>query len=168
MTESKLHGIGLIKKVHETKIFRNLGENQALQVQDNTKKPQPLCKSWTVLWKLFREKAQTRWISRQVLSVTCKKINMPTIFVSTHNIFKNTYSARNQGSITEAKMKPKEKVVNAKYLFMLFVGNDQVLMSTFWKKNRGVYIKYCLLQYTCWLFPGTAAVWLRLKTIMFN
>lgn len=68
--------------------------------------------------------------SALVLSVTCKKINMLTIFVSTNNIFKKTYSARNQGSITEAKMKPKEKVVNVKYLFTLHVGNSQVLMST--------------------------------------
>lgn len=68
LTELKLSGIGLMKKVHETKIFRNLGENQSLQVQDNAKKTQQLCRSWTVLWKLFREKAQIRWISIGTLS----------------------------------------------------------------------------------------------------
>lgn len=40
LTELKLHGIGLMKKVHKTKIFRNLEEKQALQLQDNAKKPQ--------------------------------------------------------------------------------------------------------------------------------
>lgn len=55
---------------------------------------------------------------------------MLTVFVSTHNTFKKMYPARNQGSITEAKVKPKGKVVNAKYLFTLHMGNSQVLMST--------------------------------------
>lgn len=40
LTELKINGIGLMEKVHETKIFRNLGEKQALQVQDNANKPQ--------------------------------------------------------------------------------------------------------------------------------
>ena len=45
LTASKLHGLCLIKKVHETKTFRNLGEKQALQVQNKAKKAQPFCKS---------------------------------------------------------------------------------------------------------------------------
>lgn len=68
LTELKLYGISLMKKVHKTKIFRNLEEKQALQVQDNAKKTQQLCGSCTVLWKLFREKAQIRWISISTLS----------------------------------------------------------------------------------------------------
>lgn len=66
LTELKLPGIDLVKKVHKTKVFRNLGEKQTLQIQDNAKKPQQLCR--TVLWKLFREKAQNRWISIGTLS----------------------------------------------------------------------------------------------------
>lgn len=45
LTTSKLHDLGLIKMVHEIKAFRNLGEMQALQVQNKAKKTQPLCKS---------------------------------------------------------------------------------------------------------------------------
>lgn len=39
LTASKLHGLGLIKKVQETKTFRNLGEKQALQVQNKAENP---------------------------------------------------------------------------------------------------------------------------------
>lgn len=114
LTELKLHGIGLMKKVHKTKIFRNLEEKQALQLQDNAKKPQqsrimpknPNNSAGPALsYGSCSEKRLRSDGSASVLSVTCKKTNTLTIFVSIHNIFKNTYSARNQGSLQKQKQR---------------------------------------------------------------
>lgn len=60
-----------------------------------------------------------------------QKGKKPTTSVYTHNIFKKTFSARNQGSIIGARVKNKEEVVNTKYLFTLHVGNSKVLINTF-------------------------------------
>lgn len=149
LTASKIHGLRLIKKVHETKTFRKLGEKQALQVQNKDKKTQPLCKSWTALWQLFREKAQMSMDQQTGTPSNLQKDKKPAASVHTRNILKKTFSVRNQGSIIGARMKNKEKVVDTKYLFTLHVGNSKVLMSTFWK-NRRTYIKYPLLQCTLW------------------
>lgn len=68
--------------------------------------------------------------------INLQKNKKPATSIYTHNTFKKTFSARNQGSIIRARMKNKEKLVNTKYLFTLHVGNSNILISTFWETKK--------------------------------
>jgi len=87
LTGLKLHGLGIIEKVHETKTFRHLGEKQALLVQNKARKSQPLCKSRTVLWHLFREKGQMSMDQQIGTLSNLQKDRKPITSEYTHDIF---------------------------------------------------------------------------------